>query len=75
MYNGGIVVMMGNRLVSYPAVMTSETVAGVEFVYSSLGRYIQFWKDGSFYRLQEAHNQSFLTERDLQSIAYYQNED
>ncbi len=51
----------------YQDVITTETVGGVEFVYSS-SRKLKAYKDGNFYSLGEAYENQLLTRVDLLDV-------
>lgn len=56
----------------YAEVITTDTVAGLQFVYSCSQR-MQVWSDGQFYNLQLAYDNGLLTREDLRTLArdYY----
>ena len=49
-------------------VITDVQVEGINFHYRSSNT-IKVWKDGTFYSIQEAYDQGFLTKEQIQTIA------
>ena len=72
-YGGAVAVMLTDRFSSYTMAEWSETNQNITIYYSD-GRYITVWKDGAFYRLQEAYDNSILTAENIAQIATIQNE-
>lgn len=72
-YGGAVAVMLTDRFSSYTMAEWSETIQNITIYYSD-GRYITVWKDGVFYRLQEAYDRGILTVENIAQIAAIQNE-
>jgi hypothetical protein len=64
-FEGFVAVMFngGERQVAW-----RETIAGIEVHYSD-SRWILVWENGKFYRLQEAYDNGFLNQQNIQEIA------
>ena len=66
-YNGCVPMCFEGYALSYAAVETTEEIAGITFEYGSSNT-IQVWKDGNFYSMQDAYDQTYLTTEDVQTI-------
>ena len=64
-YNGCVPVMFSQIAFT---VITDVQVEGINFHYRSSNT-IKVWKDGTFYSIQEAYDQGFLTKEQIQTIA------
>ena len=71
-YNGCVPVLLEFEGECYAAACWETEVAGVDFYYLD-GRSIDVWKNGSFYSLNGAYEQGFLSKDDLLAIANRQN--
>ena len=76
-YNGYAAVLMFNTYIVSGVKSELEVVIdGVSFFYGPVtGAEVMLYKNSAFYDLQEAYEDGLLTDDDLKSIAYYQNED
>lgn len=66
-YNGGVAVMMALYGVSLPPAIDEIMVVGLKFSFNT-GRHIIMWKNGTFYSLQNAYDENFLTVDELEKI-------
>ncbi len=71
-YNDCVAVIISELDEQFPQWEVYEEVAGVTFRYG-VGNKIKIWRNGSFYSLQEAYDQEFITEKDLRVIAEVHN--
>ena len=60
----GVYVLFVNANWSYAEVVTTDTVAGVKFVYSNAHE-MTVYSDGDFYSLSEAYKNNILSKNDL----------
>ena len=68
-YKGSVVVMISDSQTLFTTAIHTETVAGVKILYSD-GNRLAVWKDDSFYTLEEAFENGFLTRGNIILIKY-----
>lgn len=68
-YKGSVVVMISDSQTFFTTAVETETVAGVKILYSD-GNRLAVWKDDSFYTLEEAFENGFLTRGNIILIKY-----
>ena len=68
-YGGSVVVLMTDSFSSYYAVVSHEIIDGIRISYGDSNKAV-VWKDGSFYRLQEAYDAGLLVRDDIEMISH-----
>ncbi len=68
-YKGSVVVMISDSQTFFTTAVQTETVAGVKILYRD-GNKLVVWKDDTFYTLEEAFENGFLTRSNIILIKY-----